>query len=104
MKSPNIDMLLKKVSNKFLLSNALAQRAKEISEGSLPYIEEFNPLDPIDTAMREFVENKFGVKVLKGPVEKPVKEAEKKAKDFWSIDTLEKKELKKTKKVSKKKK
>ncbi len=104
MKSPNIDMLLKKVSNKFLLSNALAQRAKEISEGSLPYIEEFNPLDPIDTSMREFVDNKFSVKVLKGPVEKPVKEIEQKAKDFWSIDTLEKKELKKSKKVSKKKK
>ena len=97
-------MLLKKISNKFLLSNALAQRAKEISEGSLPYIEDFNPLNPIDTAMREFVENKFTLKILKGPAEKPLKETEQKAKDFWSIDTLEKKELKKTKKVNKKKK
>ena len=104
MTNPTIDMLLKKISNKFLLSNALSQRAKEISEGSLPYIEEFDPLNPIDTAMREFVEGKFSLKILQGPSEKPVKAVEQKAKDFWSIDTLEKKELKKTKKVIKKKK
>ena len=94
--------MLKKVKNKFLLSNAISTRAKEINEGSLPYIEEFNINNPIETAMKEFAANKFDLKVLSGPAAKPLKEIEAKAKDFWSIDNLEKKEIKKSKKPKKK--
>ena len=101
MNYPTIDNLMKKNKNKFLLSNAISQRAKEIGDGSLPYIEEFNVNNPIETAMNEFAANKFEIKVLEGPAAKPLKEIEAKAKEFWSIESLEKKEHKKTKKIEK---
>jgi DNA-directed RNA polymerase subunit K/omega len=93
---------MQKVNNKFLLANALSQRAKEIGEGSLPYIEDFNPLNPIETAMKEFSADKFKVKILEGPPKKPIKIIEDKARDFWTIDNLEKKDQKKVKKEKKK--
>lgn len=102
MTSSAIDVLLKREKNKFLLSNAVAQRAKEISSGSIPYIEDFNIADPIDTSLKEFAENKVIVKILEGPKEKPLKVIEAKARDFWTIDNLEKKEHKKAKKTKKK--
>lgn len=103
MIDPTIDILMSKIDNKFLLSNALALRAKELNEGSLPYIEDYNPLNPIQTAMKEFADNKFALKVLEGPPAKPLKIIEAKARDFWTIDNLEKKEHKKVKKTKKKK-
>ncbi len=100
---PTIDILLKKISNKFLLANAIAQRAKELGEGSLPYIEDSNPLNHIETAMNEIANNKLELRILEGPAPKPIKVIEAKAKDFWTIDNLERKEHKKAKKPSKKK-
>ncbi len=102
MTYPTLDSLLKKVKNKFLLANAISTRAKEINEGSLPYIEEFNINNPIETAMKEFASSKFDLKVLAGPVAKPLKEIEAKAKDFWGIDNLAKEDVKKSKKPKKK--
>ncbi len=90
-------------NNKFLLANVVGFRAKEILEGSIPFIDDYNPLNPIETSMNELSRGKFTVSLLKEPPAKPMKEIEEKAKDFWAIDNLEKKEPKKAKKVIKKK-
>ena len=101
---PTIDMLLKKIHNKFLLTNAISARAKEINQGSLPYVEDFNPNNSIYTAMNELASNKIKIKVLEGPPAKPLKAIEEKPRDFWTIDNLEKKEIRKAKKEKKSKK
>ncbi len=101
---PKIDEMTKKTKNKFLLSNAVAQRAKEIADGSIPYIDDFSPNSVVETAMKEFAGEKLSIKVLEGPAPKPIKVIEAKAKDFWTIDNLERKEHKKTKKQPSKKK
>jgi len=57
---PKIDPteLLKKIPNRFLLSVAIAKRARQISEGEKPLVEVMNdkPLSPINIAMKEFNE------------------------------------------------
>lgn len=102
MTNSAIDVLLKREKNKFLLANAVAHRAKEISTGSIPYIEDYNVMDPIDTSLKEFAANKVSIKMLEGPKQKPLKVIEAKARDFWTLDNLEKKEHKKAKKTKKK--
>lgn len=72
MTKVTIDQLLDKSQNKFLLSNALGMRAKQIGEGSLPYVDDFNPANPIITAMKEIASEKIKVKILKVPTEKDV--------------------------------
>ncbi len=79
-----------------MLSNAIAQRAKEISEGSIPFVEDYNPINPIETAMKEFSRGLFDIKSLKGPAPKPMKVIEAKAKDFWTLDNLQKETRKKS--------
>ena len=59
-----IDDLLKKAANKFLLVNAISARAKQVTEGSLPYIENFDPNNPIMTAIREIGAGKILIKAL----------------------------------------
>ena len=59
-----IDDLLKKADNKFLLVNAISARAKQVTEGSLPYIENFDPNNPIMTAIREIGSGKIVIKAL----------------------------------------
>tara|TARA_B100000427_G_scaffold67991_1_gene54380 strand:+ start:7809 stop:8195 length:387 start_codon:yes stop_codon:yes gene_type:complete len=57
---PKIDPteLLKKIPNRFLLSVAIAKRARQISEGEKPLVEVMKdkPLNPINIAMKEFNE------------------------------------------------
>lgn len=65
-----IDTLLARAKNKFLLANAAAGRAKQVSEGSLPYIDNFDPTNPVITALREIAADKMRIKVLSGPVKK----------------------------------
>jgi len=65
-----IDQLLSKSANKFLLSNALGKRAKQITEGSLPYVDDFNPANPIITAMKEIAADKIKINVFTGPTPK----------------------------------
>jgi DNA-directed RNA polymerase omega subunit len=67
----NIDDLVSKAKNKFLLANAAAGRAKQIVDGSLPYINNFDPTSPVVTALRELAADKFRIKVLDGPSKKP---------------------------------
>jgi DNA-directed RNA polymerase omega subunit len=67
----NIDDLLSKAKNKFLLSNAAAGRAKQITEGSLPYVDHFDPNSPVITALREIAADKIRIKVLTSPSKKP---------------------------------
>jgi DNA-directed RNA polymerase omega subunit len=67
----NIDDLLSKARNKFLLSNAAAGRAKQIVEGSLPYVNHFDPNNPVITALREIAADKIRIKILTGPTKKP---------------------------------
>jgi DNA-directed RNA polymerase omega subunit len=93
LSTPTIDVMLKKIDNKFLLVNAIAVRAKEISEGSLPYIEDSNPLNPIETAMNELARDKIEVKVLDAPVKKESRSTE--ASDFWALDSVDKEGAKK---------
>lgn len=67
----NIDNLLGKAKNKFLLVNAAAGRAKQVAEGSLPYVDNFDPTNPVITALREIAADKIRIKILSGPAKKP---------------------------------
>jgi DNA-directed RNA polymerase omega subunit len=97
LSTPTIDVLLKKINNRFLLANAVATRAKEISEGSLPYIEDSNPLNPIETAMNELARNKVEIKILEEPPKKEIRLPE--ARDFWNVNGgLEKEDKRKARK------
>jgi DNA-directed RNA polymerase omega subunit len=62
-----IDNLLGKAKNKFMLVNAAAGRAKQVAEGSLPYIDNFDPTNPVITALREIAADKIKIRVLAGP-------------------------------------
>jgi DNA-directed RNA polymerase subunit omega len=73
-----IDNLLSKAKNKFLLVNAAAGRAKQVAEGSLPYIDNFDPTNPVITALREIAADKIRIKVLSGP--------SKKAQEILNVD------------------
>ena len=57
---PKVDstQLLKKIPNRFLLSVAIAKRARQISEGERPLVEVLRdkPMNPINIAMKEFNE------------------------------------------------
>ena len=66
----SIDNLLTKAKNKFLLVNAAAGRAKQVAEGSLPYVDNFDPTNPVITALREIAADKIRIKVLAGPAAK----------------------------------
>ena len=67
----NIDNLLSNAVNKFLLSNAAAGRAKQIVDGSLPYVNHFDPNNPVVTALREIAADKVRIRVLSAPSKKP---------------------------------
>ena len=67
-----IDVLLQKAKNKFLLSNAVAKRAKQITDGSLPYVNDFDPTNPVITAIREIVRDKVRIKISTEESKKPV--------------------------------
>jgi len=67
----NMDNLLTKAANKFLLVNAAAGRAKQIVEGSLPYVNNFDPNNSVITALREIAADKLKIRVMTGPSKKP---------------------------------
>lgn len=96
-----IDVLLKKAKNKFLLSNAVAGRAKQISEGSLPYVNDFDPTNPIITAIREIARDKIRIKLITAESKKPVEikmvEEEDEGSVIEKLAKGSKKELKKKK-------
>lgn len=64
-----IDNLLAKAKNKFLLVNAAAGRAKQVAEGSLPYVDNFDPTNPVITALREIAAGKINIRIA-GPAKK----------------------------------
>ena len=107
MKELTIDDLLTKAKNKFLLSNAAAGRAKQITQGSLPYINNFDPNNPVITALREIAADKIKIKILSGSSKKAqeivIKKDDKKSKSSL-LDSLSKGSKKGEKKVVKKKK
>ena len=70
MKDISIDKLLLNAKNKFLLANAISERSKQISEGSLPYVDDFNPANPIVTALKEILADRIKIKALTGPAAK----------------------------------
>ncbi|MFA6548909.1 MAG: DNA-directed RNA polymerase subunit omega [Candidatus Margulisiibacteriota bacterium] len=70
MSERDIDNMLLKAKNKFLLANAAAGRAKQIIEGSLPYVNNFDPNNPVITALREIAADKIRIRVLTGPIKK----------------------------------
>lgn len=97
-----IDNLLTKAPNKFLLSNAISGRAKQIIEGSLPYVSDFDPTNPIITALKELASDRLEIKVL--DAKEAIKQqklaeekisAEKVQSNPFGMDGLEKKKLKK---------
>ena len=104
MSEINIDDLLGKAKNKFLLSNAAAGRARQIVEGSLPYVNHFDPNNPVITALREIAADKIRIKVMTGPSQKaqPLlaseEEAAPSAMDRLARDKKAKKEKKEKKK------
>ncbi|MDI6731172.1 MAG: DNA-directed RNA polymerase subunit omega [Candidatus Margulisbacteria bacterium] len=63
MSKIDIEDLLIKAKNKFLLVNAAAGRAKQIVDGSLPYVNDFDPNNPVITALREIAAEKFRIKM-----------------------------------------
>ena len=100
----NIDELMTKAQNKFLLSNAAAGRAKQIVEGSLPYVNNFDPNNPVVTALREIAGDKIKIKILSAPSKK-AQELFKRDEDKGSPSVLErlaKGHKKKTEKKEKK--
>ncbi len=108
MSERDIDHLLTKAANKFLLVNAASGRAKQIVEGSLPYVENFDPNNPVITALREISADKMKIKVLSGPSKKPQdileKEDDKKeAKKPSALERLARDSKKSSKKKEKKK-
>lgn len=66
----SVDQLLTKSKNKFMLANALSKRAKQIVEGSLPYVDDFNPANPIITAMKEIAADKIKIRIGEAGSEK----------------------------------
>ena len=78
----NIDHLLSKADNKFLLSNAVAGRAKQINDGSLPYVNDFDPTNSIITALKEVAGDKILIKIGKEAAKKAKEEATEKKSDF----------------------
>ncbi len=64
MSELSIDNLLTKAKNKFMLSNAAAGRARQIADGSLPYIDNFDPTNSVITALREIAGDKIRIRVL----------------------------------------
>lgn len=96
MKELSIDNLLKKARNKFMLTNAVILRAKQISEGSLPYVDNFDPTNPITTALKEIAADRIKIKVGKKKAEEIlVEEEEKKPVRKLSLAKEEKKGKKK---------
>ncbi|MFH1683314.1 MAG: DNA-directed RNA polymerase subunit omega [Candidatus Margulisiibacteriota bacterium] len=105
MNEINIDDLLSKAKNKFLLANAAAGRAKQIVEGSLPYVDNFDPNSPVITALREIAADKIRIKILSGPSKKPQEILSKETEERPSaLDRLAKEKKSKAKKEKKKKK
>jgi len=103
----DIDDLLLKATNKFLLSNAASGRAKQIVEGSLPYVNHFDPNNAVITALREIAADKIRIKVLSAPTKKATQllGAEKDKKKNGSVlDRLAKGKKSRENKVEKKKK
>jgi len=89
-----LDDIMSKVKNKFLLVNATIARAKQILAGSLPYVDDFDPTNPITTALKEISAERIKIKFGKGsakPQQLLVEEEEKKR------PSLAKEEKKKTK-------
>lgn len=104
MKEINIDDLLLKAKNKFLLSNATAARAKQILDGSLPYIDYFDASNPIITSLREISAGRIEIKTSEGQSKKPQKLLVEAAEQITPItERLAKKSIKKAKPVKKKK-
>ena len=81
MKDANVDDLITKSKNKFLLVNAASGRAKQILEGSLPYINNFDPSNPVVTALREIADDKVRIKILNGPSKKAQEILQEKVKE-----------------------
>ncbi|PIS28523.1 DNA-directed RNA polymerase subunit omega [Candidatus Saganbacteria bacterium CG08_land_8_20_14_0_20_45_16] len=105
MNELDIDNLISKAHNKFLLSNAAAFRAKQIVDGSLPYVNHFDPNNPVVTALRELAADKIIVKVLSGPSLKTIKLTEELPKeDPSALERLAKESKKEPKKKEKKEK
>ncbi|MFA5034357.1 MAG: DNA-directed RNA polymerase subunit omega [Candidatus Margulisiibacteriota bacterium] len=67
----SVDNLLTKAKNKFLLVNAASARAKQVADGSLPYIDNFDPTNPVITSLREIAADKFRIKVASADSKKP---------------------------------
>jgi DNA-directed RNA polymerase omega subunit len=66
-----VDDLMNRVKNKFVLVNATINRAKQILAGSLPYVDDFDPTDPIKTALKELSAEKINIKIGKNELKLP---------------------------------
>lgn len=97
----SIDQLLAKIPNKFLLVSGLAERAKQIAAGSLPYIDAFDPENPINTAILEMATDKIKVGFSAEPKKHRAAVVPPKLDLRTAFATLEKEEKKKYKKKRK---
>ena len=80
-----------------MLANAVIQRAKQISEGSLPYVDNFDPTNPIITALKEISADRIQIKVGKKKAKEVVMatKVEEKPKKKLSLAKEERKKKKK---------
>lgn len=55
----NIDDLIKKVGNKFLLTTAVSRRALQIKDGDAPLVDDIKSELPVHVAIKEIVDEKI---------------------------------------------
>jgi DNA-directed RNA polymerase subunit K/omega len=89
---------MSKGKNKFLLVNATISRAKQILAGSLPYVDDFDPTNPIFTALKEISAERIKIKFGKGHTKPQELLVEEEVKARPSLAKEEKKKIKATKK------
>jgi DNA-directed RNA polymerase omega subunit len=97
LKKISIDDLLSKAQNKFMLANAVILRAKQISDGSLPYVDNFDPTNPITTALKEISADRISMKIGKKKVKEIIVAEEEKPKKRLSLVKEERSKKKKKK-------
>lgn len=64
----NIDALVKRVPNKYLLVNAARVRAQQITGGTQPLVDGANPEKAVSSAFQEIAADKLDITTESGPL------------------------------------
>jgi DNA-directed RNA polymerase subunit omega len=78
MKEIVTEELLKKINNRFLLSIVAAKRARQIKDGAVPLVNDYQGKSDLDVALTEIIENMIQAEVITGnALEEAVTETKK---------------------------